>query len=62
MHEATALNWNGREISVTFTVRGDDAARLANAAHDAFHREGKWTIELQTIDGIKVDTEFRYRK
>lgn len=61
-HEATAINWNGKQLSVTFTVRGEDMERIAAAAHDAFHRDGKWTIKLQTIDGIEVDAVFHYHK
>lgn len=60
-HEAHALNWDGKTVSVTFTARAEDMERLAKAAHDAFHREGKWTIQLRTIDGIEVDAEFHYR-
>ncbi len=61
-HEAIARDWNGMEIVVTFRVSSEDAERLANAAHAEFHRKGKWTIELLTIDGIKVEAEFRYHK
>lgn len=61
-YEAVARDWNGREITVTFEVASNDAEKMADAAHAAFHRNGKWTIELLTIDGIKVKAEFRYHK
>ena len=62
MHEAVATNWNGREVSVTFTAKADDLRTLAERAHKAFHDEGKWTIQLKTIDGIEVGAEFHYHK
>lgn len=61
MHEATAINWNGKVISVTFTARTKDVQALISKAHDAFHRDGKWTIELRSVDGIEVAAEFRYK-
>lgn len=61
-YEAVARDWNGKEITATFKVASEDAEKMANAAHEEFHRNGKWTIELLTIDGVKVEAEFRYHK
>ena len=57
--KAVAIDWNGKRIEVTFKSNGD-MQKLANAAHAAFHRKGKWTIELRTVDGIEVPVELRY--
>ena len=61
MHEAVALNWNGKEIRVTFKSNGD-LTKLARAAHAAFHKDGKWTIQLRTIDGVEVPVELHYSR
>lgn len=59
-HKAKATNWNGEAIEVTFSMSTKDFERLCKKAHDTFHKDGKWTIRLDTIDEESVPNELRY--
>lgn len=61
-HEAMATNWNGERVEVTFTMDAKDFERLCDKAHETFHRQGKFTIRLDTVDGESVPVELRYRR
>ena len=61
-HSASATNWNGNKIEVTFSMDAGDFEKLCNRAHETFHRQGKFTIRLDTIDGESVPVEMRYRR
>jgi hypothetical protein len=39
-----------------------DFEKLCNRAHETFHRQGKFTIRLDTVDGESVPVEMRYRR
>lgn len=60
-HRASATNWNGDQIEVTFSMSVENFERLCKKAHDAFHKDGMWTIRLDTVDGESVPVELRYR-
>lgn len=60
MHSAAATNWNGEAISTTFNMRGDDFDALCRRAHKAFHDDGYYTIRLDLVDNMKVNSEYRY--
>ena len=59
-HSAVAIDWNGKRLEVTFKLATKDVERLYKAAHKAFHRKGKFTIELDLVDLEEVPHEFRY--
>lgn len=61
MHRAKATDWNGRLLEVTFSMREGDLEKLCRKAHEAFHKEGKFTIRLDTVDGTEVPVELRYK-
>lgn len=60
-HIANATNWNGDRVSVTFTMAAKDFDKLCRKAHDAFHRDGLWTIRLDSVDDKEVDARLRYQ-
>jgi len=61
-HHAKATNWNGDEIEVTFTMSAATFDRLCKRAHDAFHRDGKYTIRLDVVDDKEViDFDLKYQ-
>ena len=61
-HHAKATNWNGDVIEVTFTMSGNTFDRLCKKAHDAFHRDGKYTIRLDLVDDQEVvDFDLKYQ-
>lgn len=61
-HVARATNWNGDEIEVTFTMSGAAFDRLCKRAHDAFHKDGKYTIRLDVVDDKEViDFDLKYQ-
>ena len=61
-HNASATNWNGDKVEVTFSMDAENFDKLCNKAHEAFHRQGKFTIRLDTVDGESVPVELRYRR
>ena len=61
-HVAKATNWDGKTVEVTFKLNADDLERLCKRAHNAFHSEGKYTIQLKSIYGISVPVELQYRR
>lgn len=61
-HNASATNWNGEQVEVTFSMDAGDFDKLCNRAHEAFHRQGKFTIRLDTVDGESVPVELKYRR
>jgi len=61
-HHAKATNWNGDEIEVTFTMSAVTFDRLCKKAHDAFHRDGKYTIRLDMVDDqVVADFNLQYQ-
>ena len=62
MHEAKALNWNGKTIRVTFKAGTERLPELAKRAHAAFHRAGYTTIRLDEIDGERIPYMFAYSR
>lgn len=61
-HEARATNWDGKTVEVTFRMDAAEFDRLCAKAHDAFHKEGRYTIRLDSVDGTSVPVELRYRR
>lgn len=59
MHTATATNWNGKSLTLTFKASGD-LAKLANKARKLFESQGFPTIRLNTIDNIVLPYELAY--
>ena len=64
-HTATATNWNGKTLHLTFKLSTKNNRRprldeLAKRAHAAFHREGFNTIRLDTIDGESIPYLLQY--
>lgn len=57
---AVAIDWDGKEITVSFDARTKDFEKLCDAAHRAFHNEGKWTIRLDFVNGKEVDDTKKY--
>ena len=61
-HKAKATNWNGQEIEVTFTMSAATFDRLCKRAHDAFHKDGKYTIRLDMVDDqVVADFDLQYQ-
>jgi hypothetical protein len=60
-HTAVAINWDGKEMTVDFDSSSKDIEKLSVSAHNAFRRNGKWTIELRLVDKTEVPRELRYR-
>ena len=65
-HTATATNWDGRTVSVTFKAGTKDRApkldELAKKAHAAFHKLNYWTIRLDLIDDERIPYAFQYAR
>lgn len=62
MHNAEALNWNGKTITITFKAGTEKLDVLAKRAHAAFHRAGFTTIRLDKIDGERIPYMFAYSR
>jgi hypothetical protein len=61
-HHAQATNWDGQTIEVTFTMSTATFDRLCKKAHDAFHRDGKYTIRLDMVDDqVVADFDLQYQ-
>lgn len=60
MHTATATNWNGKTLSLTFKAATSDLAKLAKKARAAFERKGFTTIRLDKVDELSVPYELAY--
>jgi len=61
VHQAKATNWDGKLLEVTFSMRDGDLEKLCRKAHEAFHKEGRFTIRLDEVDGTEVPVDLRYK-
>lgn len=60
MHTATATNWNGKTLSITFKAATSDLSKLAKRARSMFERNGYTTIRLDSIDETALPYELAY--
>lgn len=60
MHTATATNWNGKTLTLTFKAATSDLSKLAKKARDTFERQGFPTIRLDRIDETVLPYELAY--